>query len=146
MSRYTHADMPSLRALRETLRAMIASLNALKARETDLTMLVAMASIGEDLQGQYDAAGRALDRLEKTVPGAGRSPATAAGRSMRLRRAPSSVAKGFALSFALRAALERGSVPPPADPLFSGPSGQLLPADCPVNQSQPLEGRQIPCA
>ena len=146
MRRYTHDDMPSLRALRETLRLMIDKLNRLKADESDLGMLVAMATVGDDLHAQYEASGRVLDRLEKTAPGAGRSPASSAGTSMRPRRASSPcAAKGPVIADALRAALERGSVPRPADPLFSRPSGQVLPAERPAIQTQPQEGGHFSC-
>jgi hypothetical protein len=157
MSRYTHDDMPALRSMRETLRRMIDALNGFKAEETELSMLVAMASVGDELQSEYDAAGRALDRLEKTAPGAGRSPARGVAPSMPpVGRAPLPAAKGPAIATALRAASKSATSSPPAKPLsasaaaaghpwrkstlFSGPLGQILPAEGPAQKDQTTEG------
>ena len=171
MSRYTHDDMPALRSVRETLRRMMDTLNGFKAEESELGMLIAMASVGDQLQAEFDAAGRALDRLERTAPGAGQSPASTAGASMRQRRAVSpGQAKGPAIAQALKACLTPCNDPPPADRLsasrvaadtpwreptiaydlrqtasvdltvFSGPFGQILPADRPAERDQLSQG------
>jgi hypothetical protein len=63
-----------LRAVRDALRAMIAQANRLKALEADLVMLLAYATVLDDLQRQFDGVGRTLSKLERT-----HAPATAGG-------------------------------------------------------------------
>lgn len=55
-----------LRSIREALRGMIAAANNLKSQETDLSNLVAYATVLDDLQGQFDRVGRKLSKLERS--------------------------------------------------------------------------------
>lgn len=170
MSRYTHDDMPFLRQTRDEYRQAIEKVNGWKALESSLKMLIAYATVVDTLQDAFDGLGRELTRLEKTAPGAGQSPASPKGASMRPRRASSPVAKGPSIATALRASLQPSSSScrplsaaaaalsmPWRDPLpaydarrrpeaavdlsiFSGPFGQVLPADRPANHTQTQEG------
>lgn len=55
-----------LRSIREALRGLIAAANNLKSQETDLSNLVAYATVLDDLQGQFDRVGRKLSKLERS--------------------------------------------------------------------------------
>lgn len=58
------ADLPYVRASRETHRALIERANEIKAQETDPAMLLAACVVIDQLHSTFDRLGRALDRLE----------------------------------------------------------------------------------
>lgn len=62
-----------LRAARDAYRVLLAECNRQKASEHDLGMLLAYATVQDDLQASFDRLGRQLQRIENS--GAGRSPA-----------------------------------------------------------------------
>lgn len=66
MSQLRKADLPTLRSVRSALAGMIEAANRFKAAETDLGMLVAYATVLDDLQGQFDSVGRQLSKLERS--------------------------------------------------------------------------------
>lgn len=66
MQNPSFTDLPMLGSIREALRGMIAAANNLKSQETDLSNLVAYATVLDDLQGQFDRVGRKLSKLERS--------------------------------------------------------------------------------
>lgn len=169
MKRFTHDDMETLRSIRLAYRRVLDLINQFKAEEGDLRMLVAYSTVFDECQAVYDAAGRALSRLERlppgsvvpvdpvladeSGPGAGRSPASRAAASMagRRRAASSGPARGPVIADALRKVKSRPSRDP-ADPLFAAapaaslpvnfscPPGQILPARPASEQSTTQQG------
>lgn len=144
--------METLRSIRLAYRRVLDLINQFKAEEGEVRMLVAYSTVFDECEAVYDAAGRALSRLERlppgafvpvdpvlaeeSGPGAGRSPASRAAASMagRRRAASSGPARGPVLADALRQAKDRASSRP-ADPL----SAAAVAASTPWRK--PLEGQ-----
>lgn len=64
MSTLRKSDLPTLHSIRAALRGMMDAANRLKEQENDLGMLVAYATVLDDLRGQFDSVGRQLSKLE----------------------------------------------------------------------------------
>lgn len=60
------ADMPMLRAWRETAERLLVAVRQMQAQERDPGMLLAGQRVIKQLESWRDMAGRALDSLERT--------------------------------------------------------------------------------
>ncbi len=67
MRNLTVQDLPILRRLRDAYRQMIEAANAAKQEENDVGMLMAYASVLDELQGKFDGVGKQLSRLERSA-------------------------------------------------------------------------------
>ncbi|MDZ3799831.1 MAG: hypothetical protein U0T03_13685 [Xanthomonadales bacterium] len=67
--RFGAADMPVLRAMRETYRRFLDRLPEVMAGETDPAMLLAGATVKASLEADYAACGNVLALLERTPTG-----------------------------------------------------------------------------
>ena len=61
-----HSDMPIVRSVRDAYRALIAEANRQKRIEDDPAILLAYATVLDDLHGKFDHLGKQLSRLERT--------------------------------------------------------------------------------
>ncbi len=158
---FHHGDLDSLRSLRGAFRQLINACNKEKRRETDLGMLIAFSAVLDELHARFDYYGAELDRLEASIPGAGRSPASRAAASIpRVSRgAPLPAARGPAIAEAFRCMPESQQPSPPANPLsatqaglaqkwekrsvFLRPKGQDLPGVCSAEVVETQQGETL---
>jgi hypothetical protein len=64
MRKFTHRDMPTLRALRDAYRKILAQVEECRGDATDPGELVGFALIKADIQDKFDRVGMELSRLE----------------------------------------------------------------------------------
>ena len=133
MSRLTHNDLPALRSSRDAYRDLIGAANNLKANETDVGMLIAYATVLDQLQADFDRCGRALSKLERIGSGGEALRVVAGCRA----GSPADKGHGCPASSAAGAAREASKtrdITPPDNPLLFALKMKDLPGgDNPIN-------------